>query len=429
MELSILMLVLALIGSAFISSSETALLAVNKFRIHRLATEGDRRARMIMKFSEQHEKFFGAILLANNVLNMMLAAVGTSLAIAVWGNTGGTVALATIATTAVLVIFGELTPKSLANVAAERWSLFVARPVYFLMIISGPLVYGFTILPKVIMRLLGGREALTTPAVTIRELRMLIDIGEAEGTVETGQGAMLENIFRFGETEVRDVMTPRTEITWVNAETTFEQFLESYRQHPHTRFPVYDDDFDDVVGVLSVKDVMASFAQGKLDPSQPVTRLMRRALFVPETKRLDELFSQMQQAGHKIALAVDEFGGISGLITLTRVVEQIVGRTGEEGSVPERRFITVDENTFLVDGGMTIDEANDELDLEIPEGDYETVAGFFLEQAQKLPEVNSRIRFGELRMQVVEMDDRKISKIRIRRRPKVAEGAQPQAQS
>jgi putative hemolysin len=226
---------------------------------------------------------------------------------------------------------------------------------------------------------------------------------------------MLDNIFKFDELEVRDVMTPRPEIVWINADATFGTFLDTYQNRPHTRFPVYDDEHDDVVGILSVKDVLVSQSEQRFEPTQRVTRLMRPAMFVPETKRLDDLFKMMQESGDKIALAVDEFGGIAGLVTLTKLVEQIVGRTGEEGLRPQRRFVEINENTFVVDGGMSIEEANDELDLQIPEGDYETVAGYFLEQAQIIPKVGSRLRRGMLRMQVSEMDENRISSISVRR--------------
>ena len=194
-----------------------------------------------------------------------------------------------------------------------------------------------------------------------------------------------------------------------------------YQVTPHTRFPVYDTDFDDVVGIFSVKDVMASLSQGSLDFENTVVNLLRQANFVPETKRLDDLFEEMQESGHKISLVVDEFGGIAGLITLSRLVEQIVGRTGEEGKKPDRRFVMINENTFVLDGGLEIGEANDELELDIPEGDYETIAGFFLSQAQQLPAKGSRIRFGNLRMQIADMDGSKITSIRIRRVTEVAE--------
>jgi putative hemolysin len=423
MAVSIIIIVVGLAGSAFISATEVALLGSRRFRIRHLSEEGDRRAQAVLKILEQNEKFFGTILLVGNIFNIIVASVGTNLAITTIGGGEPSVvstAVATVMATILIVIVGELTPKTLGSLIAERWALNTARGILFLMRVTGPLVYAFTLVPRGILYLIGGKESLTTPAVTPGELRLLIDMGEEEGTVESGQGAMLDNIFRFGETEVRDVMTPRPEIVWVSSDTTFKEFLSTYRERPHTRFPVYDEEHDDVVGILSVKDVMVSQAQDRLDESQPVTRLMRPALFIPETKRLDDLFHMMQDSGHKIALAVDEFGGIAGLITLTRVVEQIVGRTGEEGRRPERRFIEVNENTFVVDGGMSIEEANSELELDIPEGDYETIAGFFLDQAQTLPMVGTRIRFGLLRMQVSEMSDNRIVSIRIRKMPQTA---------
>ncbi len=420
MWLSIIIIVFGLLGSAFISATEVALLGSRRFRISRLAEEGDQRADAVLKVLGDNERFFGTILLVGNIFNIMVASVGTSLAIATIG--GGepsaiSTIVATIIATILVVVVGELTPKSVAALIAERWALNTARVILFLMRVSTPLVWAFTLPPRAIVRLAGGREALATPAVTSAELRLLIDQGEEAGTVEESQGTMLDNIFKFGELEVRDVMTPRPEIVWISADTTFSEFLSTYRDRPHTRFPVYDDEHDDVVGILSVKDVMVSQAENRLDPSQPVTRLMRPAMFVPETKRLDDLFEMMQESGDKIALAVDEFGGIAGLITLTRVVEQIVGRTGEEGSRPPRRFIEVNENTFVVDGGMPVEEANNELQMEIPEGEYETLAGFFLEQAQSIPREGSRIRYGSLRLQVSEMQNNRISSIRIRKMP------------
>ena len=419
MVLSIVIIVVALAGSAFISASEAGLLAVNRIRMRSLAAAGNRRASAVMDILGQHEKFFGSILLTGNIFNILIASVSTALAISLAGDSGVAVGVATAIATVLVVVFGELTPKSLATLAAERWSLTAAQAVRCLMMLIGPFVYVFTLIPRGITHLLGGHEALRTPSVTETELRMLIDMGEAEGTVESTQGQMLEKIFRFGETEVSEVMTPRPEIVWVNADTRFGEFLEIYREHPHTRFPVYDEEEDDVVGVLSVKDAMASLAGGELDLDQPVARIMRAALFVPETKRLDELFDMLQETGHKMALAVDEFGGIAGIITLTRVVEQIVGRTGEEGRRPQERFVTVSEDTFVVDGGMSVDEANDELELGIPEGDYDTVAGFVVDLLQHIPEAGERLRYNDLRMQVLEMDGRKISRITVRRGPRV----------
>ena len=421
MVLSIVIIVVALAGSAFISASEAGLLAVNRIRMRSLAAEGNRRASTAMDILGEHEKFFGSILLTGNIFNILIASVSTALAISLAGDSGIAVGVATAIATVLVVVFGELTPKSLATLAAERWTLTAAPAVRCLMTLIGPFVYMFTLIPRGITHLLGGREALRTPSVTETELRMLIDMGEEEGTVETTQGQMLEKIFRFGETEVSEVMTPRPEVVWVNADTRFGEFLEIYREHPHTRFPVWDDEEDDVAGVLSVKDTMASLAGGELDLDQPVARIMRTALFVPETKRLDDLFDMLQQTGHKMALAVDEFGGVAGIITLSRVVEQIVGRTGEEGRRPEERIVSVSEDTFVVDGATSVEEVNDELELGIPEGDYDTVAGFVVDLLQHIPESGERLRYNDLRIQVLEMDGRKISRVTVRRGPRVLE--------
>jgi putative hemolysin len=415
------------LGSAFISATEAAVLGASRYRIEHRGEEGDNRAKLVVQIFDQYEKFFGTILLLGNLFNIMVASVGTTLAIATIGG-GEPTFLSSVAATAIatvaIVVVGELTPKTLAVVAAERWALFTARTVLILMTVAWPVVFAFTLVPRGIIRLLGGKDSLKSPIVTAGELRTLIDLGEAEGTVEENTGEMLENIFRFGEMEVRDVMTPRTEIIWIQADATFGNFMDSYHASPHTRFPVFDTDYDDVVGIFSVKDVLGSLSESKLDMDHPVINLMRQANFVPETKRLDDLFDEMQESGHKITLVVDEFGGIAGLITLTKLVEQIVGRTGEEGNKPDRRFVTVNENTFVLDGGLEIGEANDELGLDIPEGDYETIAGFFLEQAQLMPDIGTRVRFGNLRMQIGVMEGAKIITIRVRRVTEIAEVTQ-----
>ena len=427
MTTSIIIIAIGLLGSAFISATEAAVLGASRFRIEHRSEEGDARAKLLISIFDQYEKFFGTILLVGNLFNIIVASVGTTLAISTIGDGNPTFLSSVVATalaTVAIVIVGELTPKTLAVVAAERWALVTARVVLILMTVTWPIVFAFTLVPRGIMRLLGGKESFMSPIVTAGELRTLIDLGEAEGTVEENTGEMLENIFRFGEMEVRDVMTPRPQIIWIQADATFGEFMNSYRVSPHTRFPVFDTDHDDVVGIFSVKDVLASLSEAKLDLDHPVINLMRQANFVPETKRLDDLFEEMQESGHKISMVVDEFGGIAGLITLTKLVEQIVGRTGEEGNKPERRFVTVNENTFVLDGGLEIGEANDELGLEIPEGDYETIAGFFLEQAQHLPNAGTRVRFGNLRMQIGEMEGSKIITIRVRRVTEIAEVTQ-----
>lgn len=416
MIISIIIIFLGLLGSAFISATEVAFVGSRVYRIRHLADNGDRNAKAVLSILEKHDKLFGTLLLVGNLFNIMVASVGTTLAITTIGNGQPNVfstIIATAISTILVVIVGELTPKALVVSIAEKWSLKTAKIILFIMLITRPIVWTLVLFPRGIEKLFRNKQNDSQPMVTTGELRTLIDLGEQEGTVKESQGEMLEKIFRFGESEVRDVMTPRNEIIWIRSNTKLSEFLEIYKKFPQTRFPVYDNDFDDVVGILSIKDVLDRLRQknGNKDPN--VTRLVRKALFVPETKRLDHLFKEMQDLGQRLALAIDEFGGISGLITYTRLIEQIVGRTGEEGKKPDKMYITINENTYIADGGMSIVEANDEMNLEIPEGEYETIAGFFLDQSQVVPTVGTKVRINNLRMEITEMQVHKITKVRI----------------
>lgn len=415
LAIAIVVIIIGVIGSAFISASEAALISVNKVRMRRLAGEGDRRALAAVKVTEEHEKFFGAILLTGNVLNIMITAVATSLAITIMGkNNGAVVAGAAALAAVIIVVGGEITPKSVAMTISERWSLISARPILFLMAVTAPAVWFLAAVPRFVVYLMGGKQALMTPTVTESELRMLIDVGEEEGTVAATRGEMLESVFRFGEMQVSDVMSPRNEVVWVEAGTSVRDFLNVYQSTQHTRFPVFEDDEDEVVGILSIKDVLRSLSEHPEDLDRPVTNLTRSPMFVPESSDLSNLFTTLQTGGHKMALVVDEYGGIAGLVTLTRILEQIVGRTGEEGNRPSERISSIGENTFELDGGMSIDEVNDRLELDIPDGDYSTLAGFVLENIQQIPEAGHRFRYNDLRFRITAVEGNKILRVSVR---------------
>ena len=386
-------------------------------RIKHLSQEGNRRAKLISKIQDNFEDFFATILFIGNLLNITVATIGTSLAISIIGENSATaILIATVVTTVVIVVIGELTPKAVSTINPEKWALATSDVVSNLIKFTKPLVFIFALIPKTINKIFRSNSNDSIPSVTKGELRMLIDVGEEEGTVNIDQGEMLENVFRFAETEAKEIMTPRNNIEWVHFETPFSDFLKIYKNHPHSRFPVFDDNYDDVVGILSTKDVMTSLATNKLSDKSVVSSIMRTPLFIPESKRLDELFTEMRRTGNKVSLIVDEFGGISGLITLTSLIEKIVGSTGEEGIRPKEKYILIEPNTYEIDGAMNIDEANDQLDLNIPEGDYETIAGFILENFQKIPDIGEKTSYGNLRITINEVEGSRISKVRIRKR-------------
>lgn len=410
---NLLVLAVSMLLVAFFTSSEAVLIAVSKIRIRHLAEQGNSSAQAVQRVVGAEEQFFATVVLGQNLFIILASAVGTALALSILGSSELSVIIATAVMTVVVVIFGELTPKTLAVQAAARYSLLVARPLELVMKLFVPFAYLFALLPRGLMRLLGRRGPAYSPFVTEGELRMLIDIGEEEGTVEKAEATMLQKVFEFRDRHVVEVMVPRPDIVWVERGTDLAQFFSIYAQSSHSRFPVYEDTVDNVVGILSIKDVLLAQAQGRLKHGSVVTDLAREAYFVPETKAVGHLFTEMQAAGNQMAVVVDEFGGVAGLVTLEQLVEEIVGSFGDELARGAKVFKAIDENTFEIDGGMRIDEANQELGLALPLGDYQTVAGFVLHALGRIPKEGDQLGYDELRIIVSRMDGVKIERITV----------------
>jgi putative hemolysin len=413
--IQVLILLVSVAMVAFFSSAEASLISVNKFRIRYLAEQGNSSARVVNQVLARPEKFFSTILLTENAFIIFASSFGTAMAINLLGGGEASVLIATLIMTVLIVAFGEITPKTLAATASDRWSLVIARPIAAVMFLETFIIYLFTLLPRLIFRIMGGRQHTWGPSVTEGELRMLINIGQLEGTVEAAEAALLEKVFRFGDRQVREIMTPRPEIIWIEQGTTLQKFLSLYAEHSHTRFPVYEGSMENVIGVLSNKDVVVAMGKGQLRAEDSVTALLRPAYFVPETKTVSSTFTEMRLRGHGLVLTVDEFGGIAGLATLKQLLEVIVGEVGEEGSGPEAGYSIVDEDTFQVDAGLGISEINEKLNLALPEGDYQTVAGFILAQLGYIPEKGETLEHGGLRLTVKSMDGVRIEEVELQR--------------
>ena len=415
MEVLIIIIILALFGSAFISASEASIIAVNRVRIRNLSDQGNKKAEAIEKTLEENEKFFGTLLLFGNLLNVLIATlVGTLIINLVGKGSVTSVIIATAISTIIVVTFGELTPKSISTRIADKWSLLVIKIIRGLMFISTPAVWAFAMIPKLITRTFLKSTIEENPMVTTGELRKLIDLGEEEGTVDVTQGEMLENVFRFGEMQIKDIMTPRPEIVWVDKNISISSFLKIYKKTSHTRFPVCEGSLDDILGIISIKEVMLYLSNEKADINKPISTLIKQCLFSPEMKLLDELLEEFQNTGNKITLAIDEFGEISGLLTLSRCLEKIVGESIEENGNNKSKIVKVSNEQFIVDASISINEINDEMNIDIPEGRYETLAGFIIDRLQSIPEKNTTTNYKGYRFTILETSKNKISKIQIR---------------
>jgi putative hemolysin len=411
---SIVLIGIFLLLSAFFSSSEAAFLSLQRTRLNYLVNNHIPGAQRVHNMVANTERLLSTILLGNNLVNVAFTAVVTALAVK-WLKEGPlAVAAATIVGTGLLLIFGEIIPKSLAVKKSEKVSFLYARPLKIVELSLYPLILFLQWLSRTTQSIFG-QEQESEDGVTEGEILSMIDLGEAEGTVEPGEAEMLENVFRFGDTQVREIMTPRTEIIVMERGTNFGNFLSIYSEHSHTRFPIYKDTNENIVGIISAKDVLRMLSTKGINENDSVTDVIRDAHFVPETKWASELFEELRHAGNQMAICLDEYGGLAGLVTLKRLTELIVGRVGEEGESPESEYENIMPNVFQIGGSMDIVEANNEMDLDLPEGEYETIAGFVLDQIGEIPNLNDEFEYKDLTFRVLEMDRFKIESLLITR--------------
>ena len=408
--LYLILFFLCLLLSAFFSSAEVAFISLQKIRLRHLIHTGVAGAEQVARMTERPERLLTTILLGNNLVNTAAAALGTVIAIALLGSGGSSVLIATIAVTFLLLVFSEIAPKTIATRIGERLAFLYLRPMQVLTWILLPITAVLGRIASGLARIIGGQPA-TRGLISEEEIRTMISVGREEGAVEEAEAEMAERVFRFGDREVREVMTPRPDIIWVEQGIKLDEFLTIYAQAPHSRFPVYDETVDNIAGILWIKDILLAQAEGSMDKESSVTELARPTHFVPESKPIGELFAEMQVTRNQTAIIVDEYGGTAGLVTLEQLAEEIVGSLGDELTRGEKKFEAIDINTFQIDGGMRLEQANEELDLGLPEGDYETVAGFVLSLLGHIPKEGEQLKYHGLTLTITEMKGVKIEKL------------------
>lgn len=407
-------ILVCLLLSAFFSSSESAFLTMQKTsRLTHLVNIGDPRALKVAKMLEDPGHLLSVILLGNNLVNVTFTATITGLSISLINDRSFAILTATIVGTVVLLIAGEILPKTIAIRYAEKLVFIYSRPLNMLSIVFLPILFALrsiTKLPEIFEK-----NSKPDTAITEDELRSLIDLGESEGVIETKEAELLDSVFKFGDKEVREVMTPRTEMVLVRNNSTIQQFLQTIATHTHTRYPIFKHTVDNIIGIISAKDVLKSMSllSENFNMQTPLTDVIRDVYFVPETKSISELFDELRKTGNQMAIAIDEFGGIAGLVTIKGLLEEIVGSVGEEGSTPNTEYEIIGTNIYRVDGGMDIDNANNLIGTKIPDGDYETLAGFVLYILGEIPSEGDHFNYRNFRLQVVSMKEIKIEHVEI----------------
>jgi putative hemolysin len=401
----IVLFLACLVLASFFCSAETAFIGTQKLRLQHLAESGHPKAKIVARIIDNPERFLALVLLGTNFFESAMAAIGTVIAVSIWGENLGA-ALATVFLTIVTLIFAEFFPKSLAARYGERLALLYASPINVIMKLLFPVLFILNHIGLRFTRLFGPVE--TRPTITEDEFHTLISVGRREGTVETEEAEMLHNVFNFGSRLVREVMIPRTEVVFIEKGTTLADFLNIYKKHPQSRLPVFEDNRDRVIGILSVKDILTAQAEGSIGYSSSLDPLIKPAFFTPETRQIGGLLVEMRDKNYHLCIVVDEYGGTAGAVTMEQLVSEILGPIGEELTLGHRDYEMVDESTFQIEGGMRIDEANESMALGLPEGDYDTVAGFILNLLGRIPRQGDNLKYKGLKIAITKVTGTKI---------------------
>ena len=404
--------IVVLIGlSAFFSSSEIAMFSLPNHRVDAIVEEGKRGAKTLKHLKADPHRLLVTILVGNNLVNVAMSSIATGLLALYVGNQGLAVLLATLGITALVLLFGESAPKSYAVDNTESWALRIARPLRFAEVVLMPLVWLFDHLTRIVNKITGGRSAIEESYVTREEIRNIIETGEREGVIEEDEREMLQRTLRFNRTIVKEVMTPRLDMTAVPKTASVEEAIETCVQSSHERLPVYDGALDNVIGVVHINDLVRDGNYGDADEVE-LDDVIEPTLHVPESKNVDELLTEMREQRLNMVIVIDEFGTTEGLVTMEDLVEEIVGEILEGGEEEPIEF--VDDDTVVVRGEVNIDEVNESMEIELPEGEeFETIAGFIFNRAGRLVEQGEVIEYEGLEIRVERVENTRIMKARI----------------
>lgn len=406
-QIIILLILLAL--SAFFSSNETALMSVNKIRLRSLADEGNKRAAMALDILEnQTPKLLSAILIGNNIVNISASSLATTLA---YSFGGYMVSIVTVILTVLILIFGEITPKNYATINAEKITLRYIPIFKFLMTIMTPVIFIINLFSRGVMRLMRVDPDAASKAMTEEELRTIVDVSHEDGVIESDEKEMIYNVFDLGDATAKDIMVPRVHVTFADVESTYDELIEIFREDKFTRLPVYKDSQNNIVGIINMKDLLL------YDKNEEfvIDRFLRKPHFTYETKSISDLLVEMKDSTFNIAIVLDEYGDMAGLITLEDILEEIVGEIHDEYDEKEDELVQkISDREYIIEGSMHLDDVNDHLNTELNSEDYDSLGGFIIEHLDRLPVAGDEVITEEgIRLIVEKLDKNRIEKVHV----------------
>ena len=429
MAVNIIVLILLILLNGFFAGSELAFISLNNNKLKTMAEEGHNKALRVLSLKEKPNKFLSTIQIGVSMASILSGAFGAEafaqiitdlIVLQGFGSASFLKPIVMIVITIVIMylmlVFGELVPKRIAMKNPQGFAFFVATPLYYLAKLSTPLVYLLSVSTNIVLRLIGIDPHSLEDEVTEEEIRLMVDAGE----INLNEKEMINNIFEFDNLEVADIMTHRTEIVGIELESTFEEILELVQSERYTRYPVYDDSIDDIVGIIHLRDLLRYDKYENLGAFD-IKNLIREPYFVPDSKQTDELFRELQKNKTHIAVVIDEYGGTAGIVTMEDLIEEIMGNIMDEydGEEKEHELVEVHTGEYLVDGSMDIEDLEEALDIGLPIEDFDTVSGFVISELGRIPtqeditEDTSDVRFNGYVFSILEIDEKVVSKIRV----------------
>lgn len=414
-QLVFLAILLAL--SAFFSSAETAFTTTNRIRMRTLAENGDKRAVRVLKITDDMHKMLSAILIGNNIVNLSASSIATTLAIQIFGSVGAGIATGIL--TIAILIFGEISPKTYATINADKLALANSAVIYALMKVLTPVIFIINRLAMGFLKLLHVDANAEQAAMTEEEFKTIVDVGHETGVLENSERDMINNMFDFGDSQAKEIMIPRIDMTFARLDSTYDELIEIFRKDKFTRLPIYEDNTDNVIGIINMKDLL--LCEDKVHFH--VCDFIREPYFTYEHKNTAELFLEMRQNSINIAIVLDEYGATAGMITLEDLLEEIVGDIRDEYDADEvDPLIKINDREYFIEGSMNLEDLCDELNLPFTSEDYETIGGYLIGLLDHLPEKNEIIiTDDDILLRVEKMDKNRIEKIYLKLPPKTPE--------
>lgn len=405
-------LLLLLLCSAFFSSAETAFTTVNKIRMRSLAEENVSNAAVVCKLTEEPSKLLSTILIGNNIVNILSSSLATVLATAHFGSAA--VGMVTGIMTLLVLIFGEITPKSMATYHAEHMALFYAKPVYFLTRVLTPVIFVINKLSDGLLMIMHVDPKKKQASITEKELLTLVDVSHEEGILETEEHEMITNVVDFGDTMVKDIMIPRVEVCCVKQDVSYQELVAKFQEEKYTRLPVYEESVDEIAGIISIKDIFFYKQEHKDEEGFTITQCMRKPYFTYEFKKTSELLREMKLESVSIAIVLDEYGCMAGVVTMEDLVEEIVGDIRDEYDEDEQEDIQcISEGEYTAKGSIRLEEFNELTGMKLESNDYDSIAGYMIEQLDHIPEVGEAVQTGNVTISVLAVDKQRIEEVGI----------------